>query len=64
MIHGKEHFSLTTIGDMVQRTITINGFLTVYTMTGWRLSYVEGHYFTLCPPVIGDFSLLILVTLS
>ncbi len=39
MIYGKEHVSLAAIGDMAQRTITINGFSKAYAMTGWRLGY-------------------------
>ena len=39
MVYGKEHISLAAIGDMVQRTITINGFSKAYAMTGWRLGY-------------------------
>lgn len=39
MIYGKEHISLGAIGDMAQRTITINGFSKAYAMTGWRLGY-------------------------
>ena len=39
MVYGKEHISLAAIGDMAQRTITINGFSKSYAMTGWRLGY-------------------------
>jgi len=39
MVYGKEHISLASIGDMAQRTITINGFSKAYAMTGWRLGY-------------------------
>ena len=39
MVYGKEHVSLASIGDMAQRTITINGFSKAYAMTGWRLGY-------------------------
>jgi len=42
MIYGKEHISLAAIGDMAQRTITINGFSKAYAMTGWRLGYAVG----------------------
>jgi aspartate aminotransferase len=42
MIYGKEHLSLAAIGDMAQRTITINGFSKAYAMTGWRLGYAVG----------------------
>jgi aspartate aminotransferase len=39
LIYGKEHISLAGIGDMAERTITINGFSKAYAMTGWRLGY-------------------------
>jgi len=39
MIYGKEHLSLAAIGNMHERTITINGFSKAYAMTGWRLGY-------------------------
>jgi len=39
LIYGKKHISLASIGDMAQRTITINGFSKSYAMTGWRLGY-------------------------
>ena len=39
LVYGKEHISLASIGDMAQRTITINGFSKAYAMTGWRLGY-------------------------
>ncbi len=42
MIYDKEHISLASIGDMAQRTITINGFSKAYAMTGWRLGYAAG----------------------
>lgn len=39
LIYGKEHISLAALGDMAERTITINGFSKAYAMTGWRLGY-------------------------
>lgn len=40
LIYGdKEHISLASLGDMAERTITINGFSKAYAMTGWRLGY-------------------------
>jgi aspartate aminotransferase len=39
LIYGKEHISLAGIGDVAERTITINGFSKAYAMTGWRLGY-------------------------
>jgi aspartate aminotransferase len=40
LVYGKEHVSIATIGDMLERTITINGFSKSYAMTGWRLGYL------------------------
>jgi len=51
MIYGKEHISLASIGDMAQRTITINGFSKAYAMTGWRLGYAAGP-----KEIIGEMS--------
>jgi aspartate aminotransferase len=39
LVYAKEHISLAAIGDMAERTITINGFSKSYAMTGWRLGY-------------------------
>ena len=39
LIYGKEHISLASIGNMAERTITVNGFSKAYAMTGWRLGY-------------------------
>jgi aspartate aminotransferase len=39
LIYGKEHISPASIGDMAQRTITVNGFSKAYAMTGWRLGW-------------------------
>ncbi|HJK50272.1 MAG TPA: pyridoxal phosphate-dependent aminotransferase [Methanocorpusculum sp.] len=41
LVYGKEHVSIATIGDMLDRTITINGFSKAYAMTGWRLGYLS-----------------------
>ena len=37
---GVKHFSIASLPDMRDRTITINGFSKSYSMTGWRLGYV------------------------
>jgi aspartate aminotransferase len=39
LVYGKEHTALASIGDMVHRTITVNGFSKAYAMTGWRLGW-------------------------
>lgn len=37
---GAEHFSIASLPGMRERTITVNGFSKVYSMTGWRLGYL------------------------
>ncbi|MDH7594106.1 MAG: pyridoxal phosphate-dependent aminotransferase [Methanomicrobiales archaeon] len=39
LIYDRMHISLATLGDMRERTITVNGFSKAYAMTGWRLGY-------------------------
>ncbi|NMB79358.1 MAG: pyridoxal phosphate-dependent aminotransferase [Methanomicrobiales archaeon] len=51
MIYGKENISLASLGDMHERTITINGFSKAYAMTGWRLGYAVGPM-----PIIKEMS--------
>jgi len=36
---GAKHISLATIGDMADRTITINGISKTYSATGWRVGW-------------------------
>jgi aspartate aminotransferase len=44
LVYGKEHVSIATVGDMLERTITINGFSKAYAMTGWRLGYLAAPF--------------------
>ncbi len=37
---GLEHFSLGSIPELAERTITINGLSKSYAMTGWRVGYL------------------------
>ncbi len=39
---GKRHVSISSIDDMYERTVVINGFSKSYAMTGWRLGYALG----------------------
>lgn len=39
---GHEHFSIASLEDFADRTITISGFSKTYNMTGWRLGYASG----------------------
>ncbi len=36
---GEGHVSLATVGDMAERTITINGLSKTYSATGWRVGW-------------------------
>ncbi len=38
-VYGGKHYSVTSLPDMLDRTILINGFSKSYAMTGWRLGY-------------------------
>lgn len=37
---GEKHISIASLPNMMERTITLNGFSKAYSMTGWRLGYV------------------------
>ena len=38
--NGKEHISFASLNDTWNRTVTVNGFSKIFSMTGWRLGYV------------------------
>jgi aspartate aminotransferase len=40
LIYGRKHISIASIGNMWERTITLNGFSKAYAMTGWRLGWI------------------------
>lgn len=37
---GLQHVSMAQLPDMRRRTVVVNGFSKIYSMTGWRLGYV------------------------
>jgi aminotransferase len=37
---GAEHFSFARLPNMMERTITVNGFSKSFGMTGWRVGYI------------------------
>lgn len=37
---GAKHESIGTIGNMIDRTVTVNGFSKGFAMTGWRVGYI------------------------
>ena len=57
LIYGKEHTSLASLGDMAQRTITVNGFSKAYAMTGWRLGWAVAPRLDHQPDVQGAAAL-------
>ncbi len=44
---GRRHVSLASVGDMMDRTITINGLSKTYSATGWRVGWA------IAPPTLG-----------
>jgi len=38
--YGEKHVSIGAIGDMIDRTVTINGVAKGFAMTGWRVGYI------------------------
>ena len=64
--YEKRHCSAATVGDLRERTITLNGFSKAYAMTGWRIGYLCApkelsdaalkihQYVMLCAPVMGQ----------
>lgn len=63
-----KHVSPATIGDLRERTVTLNGFSKAYAMTGWRIGYLCAppeicdaalkihQYVMLCAPVMGQIA--------
>jgi aminotransferase len=61
-----KHCAAATVGDLRERTITLNGFSKAYAMTGWRIGYLCApmdlcdaalkihQYVMLCAPVMGQ----------
>jgi aminotransferase len=65
-----QHVAAATVGDLYERTITLNGFSKAYAMTGWRVGYLCApkplceaalkihQYVMLCAPVMGQVAAL------
>ncbi|MBP1928806.1 aminotransferase [Methanolinea mesophila] len=70
LTYDGEHASTATVGDLWERTITLNGFSKAYAMTGWRIGYLCApepicdaalkihQYVMLCAPVMGQIAAL------
>lgn len=69
-----EHFNIATIPGMQERTIILNGFSKLYSMTGWRVGYllaparimkgleVIKHTYTICTPAPSQWAALAAIT--
>ncbi|HEX55261.1 MAG: pyridoxal phosphate-dependent aminotransferase [Candidatus Altiarchaeales archaeon] len=67
---NEKHYSIGSLNGMEDRTITLNGFSKVYSMTGWRLGYATANseiieammkvhqYTMLCAPSIAQYAAL------
>ena len=70
LTYESRHCSVATVGDLRERTITLNGFSKAYAMTGWRIGYLCApqdlcdaalkihQYVMLCAPVTGQVGAL------
>src|SRR4030042_2563770 len=66
LVYETEHVCFSTLKDMQERTILINGFSKSHAMTGWRVGYVSAHqkiialitkihqYTMLCAPIMAQ----------
>lgn len=65
-IYGVEHTCMSSLPNMKDRVILLNGFSKAYAMTGWRLGYAAAHpdiinamtkihqYTMLCAPIMAQ----------
>ena len=65
---GMEHTAFSSLPDMKERTILLNGFSKAYAMTGWRIGYALGNpdfiaamtkihqYTMLCAPITAQIA--------
>ena len=70
LTYDNHHCAVATVGDLWERTITLNGFSKAYAMTGWRIGYLCApkvladaalkihQYVMLCAPVMGQIGAL------
>jgi aminotransferase len=70
LTYETRHCAAATVGDLWERTITLNGFSKAYAMTGWRVGYLCApeellgaalkihQYVMLCAPVMGQVGAL------
>lgn len=65
---GKKHVSPASVGNMWERTVTVNGFSKSFSMTGWRLGFACGpkeiieqitkihQYAIMCAPTTSQYA--------
>ncbi|MBN2518760.1 MAG: pyridoxal phosphate-dependent aminotransferase [Candidatus Altiarchaeota archaeon] len=70
IIYGERHYSIASLPEMAERTITLNGFSKAYAATGWRVGYLTApsgiigglhkihQYNTLCAPAPSQYAML------
>ncbi|MBA7480285.1 putative N-acetyl-LL-diaminopimelate aminotransferase [subsurface metagenome] len=68
LTYDGDHFSPARIPELLERTITLNGFSKAFAMTGWRIGYLCAppeiaaaalkihQYVALCAPVMGQIA--------
>ncbi len=42
LVYRGKHVSIASLGNMHERTVTLNGFSKAYAMTGWRIGWLSG----------------------
>lgn len=70
LFDGHQHVNIATLPGMKERTILLNGFSKLYSMTGWRVGYllapapimrgmeVIKHTYTICTPAPSQWAAL------
>lgn len=65
---GSKHIAPASVGNLRERTVTVNGFSKAYSMTGWRLGYACGpeeimkqitkihQYAIMCAPTTSQYA--------
>ncbi len=58
IIFDNKHVSIGSLSNMIERTVTINGFSKGFSMTGWRLGYLGGpkEIVDACIKIQGQFT--------
>lgn len=42
VFNGRKHYSIASLPGMKERTVTLNGLIKTYALTGWRIAYLAG----------------------